>query len=491
MFARIMAVVMAAILITAVCLSGIWWITLRNQQIDARLDYLISEAEDIAYLASDLSGSSMSNFWGSTAREHLNAKAEKVNREFGAYIAVVDRWGNVMDNIQTAYSEDPDFVNSLSGEEITEALRKVLQGESIRIRSSVGQAPTFTVGVPFTQNGYVRGAVFIQTRAQEIESGLDQILLKIILLTLGVLILSGIAVFLFVRSALRPLRKMTAAAGNIAEGDFTVRVDEKHGGRELKEVSRAFNTMTQKLEGVEEGRREFVSNVSHELRSPITSIRGFAEGMADGVIPEEEHPKYLRLVADESKRLSGLVNDLLALSRLERDDAKPEMSVFDINEMLRRAIIRRMADVEEKKIDISCEPETDPCYVRADRDRIEQVVINLLDNAIKFTGEEGKITLSSRVRGDKAEITVRDNGIGVAEEDREKIFDRFFTADRAHTSGKGTGLGLSICRRIMEMHGQSLRLLDTDTGAAFRFTLEHADAPEGVNSDLTETGNHA
>ena len=487
MFARIMAVVMAAILITAVCLSGIWWITLRNQQIDARLNYLISEAEDIAYLASDVTGNSMMNYWGSTARDHLNAKADKVNREFGAYIAVVDRWGNVMDNIQTAYSEDPAFVESLSGEEITEALRKVLQGESIRIRSSEGQAPTFTVGVPFEQNGYVRGAVFIQTRAQEIESGLDRILLTVILLTLGVLVLSGIAVFLFVRSALRPLRKMTEAAGNIAEGDFSVRVDEKRGGRELKEVSRAFNTMTQKLEGVEEGRREFVSNVSHELRSPITSIRGFAEGMADGVIPAEEHPKYLRLVADESKRLSGLVNDLLALSRLERDDAKPELSVCDINEMLRRAIIRRMPDLEEKKIEIACEPETDPCYVRADRDRIEQVVINLLDNAIKFTGDEGKITLSSRVRGEKAEVTVRDNGIGVAEEDRDKIFDRFFTADRAHTSGKGTGLGLSICRRIMEMHGQSLRLLDTDVGAAFRFTLEYAGEGDNGNSDLTET----
>ena len=481
MFARIMAVVMAAILITAVCLSGIWWITLRNQQIDARLDYLISEAEDIAYLASELSGSSLDSiwstldsYWGSTARDHLNAKAGKVNREFGAYIAVVDRWGNVMDNLQTAYSEDPDFVKSLSGEEIREALRTVLSGESIRIRSSEGQAPTFTVGVPFIQDGSTVGAVFIQTRAQEIESGLEQILLKIVLLTVGVLILSGIAVFLAVRSAMRPLRKMTEAAGKIAEGDFKVRVDENRGGRELKEVSHAFNTMTGKLEGVEEGRREFVSNVSHELRSPITSIRGFAEGMADGVIPEEEHPKYLRLVAEESKRLNGLVNDLLALSRLERDDAKPEMSVFDINEMLRRAIICRMADVENKKIEIACEPETDPCQVRADRDRIEQVVINLLDNAIKFTGEGGKITLSSRVRGNKAEITVRDNGVGVAEEDRDKIFDRFFTADRAHTSGTGTGLGLSICRRIMEMHGQSLRLLDTDVGAAFRFTLEYA-----------------
>ena len=436
MFARIMAVVMAAILITAVCLSAIWWITLRNQQIDARLEYLISEAEDIAYLASDLTGSGFSYYWSDAAQDHLNAKADKVNREFGAYIAVVDRLGNVMDIVQ---------------------------------------------------NGYVSGAVFIQTKAQEIESGLDRVLLKIIPVTAGVLILSGIALFLFVRSALRPLRKMRDASESIAEGNFDLRVDEDRGGRELKEVSRAFNTMTKKLQGIEAGRREFVANVSHELRSPITSIRGFAEGMADGVIPEEEQPKYLRLVADESRRLSGLVDDLLALSRLERDDVQLEMSEFDINEMLRRAIIRRMADVEEKKIEIACEPETDPCRVRADRDRIEQVVINLLDNAIKFTGDEGKITLSSRVRGEKAEVTVRDNGIGVAEEDRDKIFDRFFTADRAHTSGKGTGLGLSICRRIMEMHGQSLRLLDTDVGAAFRFTLEYAGGADAGNSDLTET----
>ena len=488
MFARIMVVVMAAILITAVCLSGIWWITLRNQQIDARLDYLISEAEDIAYLAAGLNSTGIGSLWGDSTQDSLNAKADKVNREFGAYIAVVDRYGNVMDNVRTAYSEDPEFVNSLSGDDIMEALRTVLRGETIRIRLNNGDAPTFTVGVPFEQNGTVTGAVFIQTRAQRIESGLDRTLLTIILVTAGVLVLSGIALFLFVHSALRPLKKMTEAAGNIAEGDFDVRVDENKGGRELKEVSHAFNTMTKRLQGVEEGRREFVSNVSHELRSPITSIRGFAEGMAEGVIPAEEHPKYLKLVAEESGRMSVLVNDLLALSRLERDDAVLDMSVFDINEMLRRAIIRRINDMESRNIETACEPETDPCYVHADRDRIEQVVINRLDNAIKCTPDGGKITLSSRVRGDKAEITVRDNGCGVAEEDRDKIFDRFFTADRAHTAGKGTGLGLSICKRIMDMHGQTLRLLDTDTGAAFRFTLEHAEAPEHAEvpeGDLT------
>ena len=486
MFAKIMAVVMAAILIATVGLSAIWWITLRNQQIDARLDYLSSEAEDIAYLAANSSGGlTESSLYRQSIQVIMNEKADKVNREFGAYIAVVDRFGNVMDNIRTAYSEEPEFVESLSGDEIVNSLERVLGGETIRIRSENGGAPTFTVGVPFKQYGRVRGVVLIQTKAQRIESGLHDLLLKTALIAVGIILLSGLVLFLFVRSTMKPLRRLTDAAGAITEGNMSVQVPEDRGDRKTRELSRAFNGMTRKLRDVEEGRREFVANVSHELRTPITSIRGFAEGMADGVIPPEEQPKILRLVADESKRVSGLVDDLLALSRLEREDAKPEWSVFDINEMLRRAIIRRMDDLDRKRIEAACEPETDPCPVRADRDRIEQVVINLLDNAVKFTPENGTITLTSAVNGRLAEITVRDSGPGILPEDRDKIFDRFFTADRAHTSGGGTGLGLSICRRIMEMHGQTLKLLDTAEGAAFRFTLEYV--PDG----LTEAEKHA
>jgi len=478
-FARIMAVVLAVILLTTVLLTGVWWLTLRNRQIDARLDYLISEAEDIAYLAGNLSGGTLMETIqdrDSATRAYLNRMAEKVDREFGAYIAVMDRGGNLMTNSRTMSDEDPEFMQSLSGEEISEAFERILAGETIRMRSGGGEDPSFTVGVPFMMDNTVTGAVFIRTKAQRIEGGLAEVLGRTALLAAGMAVLSGVAVFLFVRRRMKPLKQLETAAATIAEGDFSVQVDEKQGDPELRELSGAFNTMTRKLQGVEAGRREFVANVSHELRSPITSIRGFAEGMADGVIPEEEQPKYLRLVANESKRLSGLIEDLLALSRLERDDAKPEMTVFDVNEMLRRAVIRRMNDLEARKIDVSCEFEEDSCPVRADSDRIEQVVINLLDNAIKFTPEGGKITLETETKDGIAEVTVRDNGCGIAPEDREKVFDRFFTADRAHTAGNGTGLGLSICKRIMEMHGQSIRLLDTDEGAAFRFTLEKANS---------------
>ena len=185
MFARIMAVVLAVILLTTVCLSAVWWMTLRNRQIDARLDYLISEAEEIAYLAGNLSGDSLMDTIrdrDSATRAYLNRMAEKVNKEFGAYIAVKDRAGNVMTNSQVAYDEDPEFMDSLNGEEISAAFERVLAGETIRLRSESGEAPTFTVGVPFMMDDKVTGAVFIRTRAQRIESGLADTLSSIALL---------------------------------------------------------------------------------------------------------------------------------------------------------------------------------------------------------------------------------------------------------------------------------------------------------------------
>ena len=472
LFARIMAVVLSVILILTVALGVLSYYSLRNQRIAARLDYLISEAGDIAYLASEMnrSGYSLSSYQAS--RQLLNWKAQKVNDDFGAYIAVVDRWGNVMDNLETAWSEDPDFVASLSGADISNALKRVLAGETIQVQSRSGADPTFTVGVPFVKYETVIGAVLIQTKAQRIKSGMEDLLFQAAGMALLAAASGAVAVWLVVRSIMKPLKELTEAARAMGEGDFSRRVDENRGDRQLRQLSGTFNGMSDRLQKLENSRKEFVANVSHELRSPITSIKGFAEGMADGVIPEEEHPKYLRLVADESNRLSRLTEDLLQLSRLEREDAVLEKTDFDMDEMLRKAIIRRINDLDQKDIDVECDFRADPCMVRADQARVEQVVINLLDNAIKFTGEQGRIVLTTEETEDAARITVWDDGVQIPEEDREKVFDRFFTADRAHTSGKGTGLGLSICQRIMEMHGRKIELLDAAEGTAFRFMLD-------------------
>ena len=477
LFTRIMAVVLGVILLLTVTLSTMSYFSLREQRINARLDYLAAEAEQIAYLAADLDAGGFFSY--QLSRQYLNWMAKKVNDEFGAYIAVVDRWGNVRTNIQTAYSEDPDFVASLSGEEITAALKQVLAGETIRVRSMVGSDAAFTVGVPYLQYESAAGAVFIQTKAQRIQSGMEDLLGQVIAAALAAAVLSALAVAVIVRSIMRPLAALTEASRAMGEGDFSRRLDEDRGDREMRQVARTFNGMGDRLRAVENSRREFVANVSHELRSPITSIKGFAEGMADGVIPPEDHPKYLRLEAEESNRLSRLVGDLLQLSRLEREDAALEKTDFDINEMLRRAIIRRMKDLDGKEIDVTCDFRAEPCRVRADQERMEQVVINLLDNAVKFTGQGGRIVLTTERKENRAEVTVWDDGASIPPEDRPRVFERFFTSDRAHTSGKGTGLGLSICQRILEMHGRKIELLDTAEGTAFRFTLDLAGEESG------------
>ena len=476
MFARIMAVVMAIVLVLTAALSAVTMVTLRNREINARLDELKKEAREIAYLAAQNNTVSRGLLFTRTSNtdQYLSWKVGAVNREFGAYIVVVDRRGRVMDNIQTAYQEDPDFVASLNSRELTDALNRVLSGEEIAVRATVGGDPTFTVGVPFERQSMVLGAVLIQTKAQVIEAGVKDILVQIALLAVGAILLSAAVLFILVRQTMKPLRKLTEASSAMAQGDFTVRVPREKLIRETDELALAFNTMADKLGAIETSRREFVANVSHELRSPITSIQGFVEGMEDGTIPPEEHGKYLSIVSAETRRLSKLIGDLLALSRLERDDATLEYSDFDMCEMLRRAIIRRVNDLENKHMDVECNFSDEPCLVHADSDRIEQVVVNLLDNAIKFTPDGGTITLTTETANGVCAVTVADNGEGIAEEDRPRVFERFFTEDRAHTSGKGTGLGLSICQRIMEMHGQSIRLLDTTEGAAFTFTLKMA-----------------
>ena len=485
MFARLFSMFLGVLMLALGGVGLMTYTAMRNRQIDARLEQLKKEAREIAYLASQNTASAASYFFGTdtSTLDYLNWKAGGVYDDFGAYILVVDRRGQVMTNLKTAYVQDPDFITSLNQKDLSDALTKVLGGNEISVRAMVSGAPTFTVGVPFVQDSQVLGAVLIQTKAQLIEGEARGLLPPLIAIGLGAGALAALMVFFYTKRIVRPLTSMAQAAGQMAEGQFSTRVEVDRAVPEVAQLASSFNAMAEKLSELESSRREFVANVSHELRSPITSIRGFVEGMEDGTIPPEEHHKYLTIVSDETKRLSKLISDLLALSRLERDDATLQYTNFDMNEMLRRAIIRRMNDLDQKHMDVEPDFRMDPCMVHADSDRMEQVVVNLLDNAIKFTPEGGKIRLTTEDSGDHVTVTVWDNGPGILPEDRPKVFDRFFTADRAHTAGKGTGLGLSICKRIMEFHGQSLRLLDTSEGTAFAFTLEKA-----TNEELRKQG---
>lgn len=480
MFAKLFSMFMAVLVLALTAAGILIFAAMRNRQIDARLEELKKEAREIAYLAAQNTASANSILMGAdtSTLAYLNWKAASVYDEFGAYILVVDRRGQLMTNLKTAYVQDPAFVTSLNQRELNQALMQVLGGEEIAVRTMVGGDPTFTVGVPFIQHDQLLGAVLIQTRAQVIEGEMGRLLPLFLLVCGASAVLAAVLVFYYTRRMVRPLTSMAQAAGRMAEGQFDTRVEVDRAVPEVAALASSFNTMAEKLSELEGSRREFVANVSHELRSPITSIRGFVEGMEDGTIPPQEHGKYLHIVGEETKRLSKLISDLLNLSRLERDDATLHWADFDMNEMLRRAVIRRMNDLEGKHMEVETDFRLEPCMVHADSDRMEQVVVNLLDNAIKFTPVGGCIRLTTEAVGNLAQITVWDNGLTILPEDRGKVFDRFFTADRAHTAGKGTGLGLSICKRILEFHGQTIRLADTQEGTGFVFTLQRSSGEE-------------
>lgn len=469
MLTRLFSIVMAILLVVLSAVTLLAGTAMRDRQINGRLDRLTDAAEDIAYLAGQTD--SLSLFSGADTLRYLSHKAAAVQKEYDAYILVLDAAGRTLSNLRTAYEEDPDFIDSLSGTELSAALNRVLGGEQVRLRSVIGGELSFTVGVPFIQNGVVRGAVLVRTNVQTVTGDAETLMRQVVLIALAALVLAAVLLYGFVRAVLHPLNDMTEAAGRMAAGDFSVRVPQQSSMTELAALAHAFNTMGDQLEETETSRKEFVANVSHELRSPITSIRGFVEGMEDGTIPPEEHPKYLHIVSEETRRLSKLIGDLLALSRLEREDAALTETDFDICEMLRRVALRRVNDLDAKQMDVDFDLRDDSLTVHADSDRIEQVLVNLVDNAIKFTPAHGRLRLTAYAEGGSAVIRVSDNGIGILPEDRPHIFERFFTADRAHTAGNGTGLGLSICQRILAMHGSRLELDDVAEGTSFTFRL--------------------
>lgn len=471
MFARLFSLFMAVILFVLVLISVFTYYTIRDMRINSRMDELKKEAREIAYLASQTRITSLLGRQ-SASELLLNWKVEQVYKEFGAYIAVVDRQGRLLENIQTVSQNDPDFKTALDGKEMTNMLLAALNGRDVQLQTTFPGTndPVFIVAVPWVEEQTVLGAVFIHTSAQVIHASYESLIWQVFAVMMISAVLCGLVVFFYVRRITRPLTFMATAAGQMAKGDFEVRL-ETASLKEVDELAEAFNIMAQKLGELEDSRREFVANVSHELRSPITSIRGYIEGMRDGTLPPSEHSQYLTIVSDETKRLTKLISDLLSLSRMEQRDAPLNPTHFDISELIRRVLIRRMNDIDHKDLEMDIQLPEEPLFALADQDRIEQVLTNLLDNAIKFTPDGGKLTIILEDIGKDISVTVSDTGEGILPDDREHIFERFFTADRAHTAGKGTGLGLSICKHIMDLHGKTIALLPGKEGASFRITL--------------------
>lgn len=293
------------------------------------------------------------------------------------------------------------------------------------------------------------------------------------LVALLVLALALLATPYLTRRETKPIRDMAASARRIAHGDFSVRVPTGNQNEEIEELAVAFNNMTVALQNSETVRQEFVANVSHELKTPMTTIAGYLDGMLDGTIPPEKYHYYMELVATEARRLSRLVRSMLEVSRLKDQGVPDEKRTdFDICEAAGQALLCFEQRINRKRLNVDVDMPEFGLSVWGVKDMVTQVLHNLLDNAVKFINEGGTLTVQVTRRGSSAVITIANTGPTIAPEELPLLFDRFHKTDKSRSSDRdGVGLGLYIVKTIVLAHGEDIYVTSRDGHTAFTFTM--------------------
>ena len=329
-----------------------------------------------------------------------------------------------------------------------------------------------SVFAPITSSYMVKGYVVIHCDMNDIQDSCNS-MLNISYITLVILLLLSLIILIFFTEMVYiPLRKITYATEQYAAGnmhyEFQVESDD-----EIGYLAVCLNYMASQIASAEDDQKKFVANVSHDFRSPLTSIRGYLEAMIDGTIPPEMHEKYLGIVLNETERLTNLTNSLLTLNNLNTKGMMLNRTDFNINRVIRNTAASFEGTCRKKNIAIELVLTGDEMYVNADKDRIQQVLYNLIDNAIKFSHHDSVIKVETSLKKNKLFVSVKDTGIGIPKEDLKLIWDRFYKSDLSRGKDKkGTGLGLSIVKEIINCHNEHINVISTEgVGSEFIFSL--------------------
>ena len=310
-------------------------------------------------------------------------------------------------------------------------------------------------------------------------AGINAVLTKIsnIFLTTAavVVLVSVLAVSLFARRESRPLQDMARVANAFGHGDLEARVRiEDNYSEEVEELALAFNNMASSLQKSEYRRQEFVANVSHELKTPMTTIAGYVDGMLDKTIPEEKWPHYLQIVSDETKRLSRLVRSMLDISQLQSQGGIPDEKKlqFDLEDACSQVLLTFEKKIDDKKLNVEVDMPDHPVFTFANEDYITQVIYNLIDNAVKFCPVGGTLGLKIKEGAAKAYVSVSNEGDTIPPEELPLVFDRFHKLDKSRSKNRdGWGLGLYIVKTIVCSHGENISVTSRDGKTEFTFTM--------------------
>ena len=329
------------------------------------------------------------------------------------------------------------------------------------------------VSVVNPTTGEVLGAVFTVCASDSVDN-LWRAFAGLLMMTgFVVLMISFMASSITTMRQIQPIREMAAATRQYADGDFDVRMNDYGREDEIGELAASFNNMAESLQQTERQRREFIANISHELKTPMTSIAGYTDGILDGTIPPEKERKYLQIISDESRRLSRLVRRMLDISQIQSQEMKKED--FDLCESMRLALLSMEQKITDRELDVEADIPEEPVMVEGVNDLITQVIYNLLENATKFAAPHSSLYLGLAVHGEKAVVTVRNVGQTIPAEEIPLLFERFHKSDKSRSEDKdGYGLGLYVVKTILSQHKEQITVTSENGVTAFSFTVQMA-----------------
>ena len=330
------------------------------------------------------------------------------------------------------------------------------------------------VGVPVVnaQSGETVGEVFAVSTTSSLNTMWKGFIGLFFMTALVVLLISFMASSVTTMRQIQPIREMAAATRQYAEGNFDVRMNDYGRDDEIGELAASFNNMAESLQQTERQRREFIANVSHELKTPMTTIAGYTDGILDGTIPPENERQYLQIISDESRRLSRLVRRMLDVSQLQAMTPLRNGNHFDICESMRRVLISMEKKINDRHLDVDADIPDEPILVLGDNDMITQVIYNLLENATKFAREGSTLYLGVTMIDGKARVTVRNVGDTIPAEELPLLFERFHKSDKSRSEDKdGYGLGLYIVKTILQQHKEDIKVTSEDGVTTFTFSL--------------------
>ena len=369
---------------------------------------------------------------------------------------------------------------SLEGKVITmpEAMsREILEKGASARRDSLGglyESRRFVVGVPAVnpETQEVVGEVYGVSTTTSLDSMWQGFIGLFFMTAFVVLMISFMASSITTMRQVQPIREMVQATRRYAEGDFDIRMNDYGRDDEIGELAASFNAMAESLQQTERQRRDFIANVSHELKTPMTTIAGYTDGILDGTIPPEREKQYLQIISNESRRLSRMVRRMLDVSQLQAIDPLKSGSHFDICESMRRVLISMEKKITDRDLDVDADIPEEPILVLGDNDMITQVIYNLLENATKFARSGSTLYLGVTTIDGKARVTVRNLGDTIPAEELPLLFERFHKSDKSRSEDKdGVGLGLYIVKTILEQHKEKINVTSENGVTTFSFSL--------------------